>query len=126
MSVGGRLIRLSLRHHSRLFRLANAIQSGAVARVQRPVSNFAAMENLANFVAACRSFGVPAEETFQSVDLVEQRDLRAVCICLLALGRRVSDSTPMGTEFHPALFQAADYGKPSVGRLDFKYSIPQV
>lgn len=48
------------------------------------------MENINNFLEAARSMGVPAQETFQTVDLWERQNLNSVVTCLQSLGRKVS------------------------------------
>jgi hypothetical protein len=47
------------------------------------------MENCSLFLEAVKGFGVPVQETFQTVDLYERQNLNSVVICLQSLGRKV-------------------------------------
>lgn len=71
-------------------RLANNIQPGLVKKVNESKMAFKCMENINAFLDAARQLGVPAQETFQTVDLWERQNLNSVVICLQSLGRKVS------------------------------------
>ena len=47
------------------------------------------MENLNKFQQAVKKYGVPDLDVFQSVDLVERRNVPQVTQCIMALGRSV-------------------------------------
>lgn len=51
---------------------------------------FKCMENINNFLQVAKEFGVPDQETFQTVDLWERQNLNSVVICLQSMGRKVS------------------------------------
>ena len=42
------------------------------------------------FLDNAKALGVPAQETFQSVDLWERQNLNSVVICIQSLGRKVN------------------------------------
>jgi len=81
-----------------LCKLVNSIKPGSVKKINESKMAFKCMENITAFSDVARSFGVPPQETFQSVDLWERQNLNAVVICLQSLGRKVGQ-----------------YGKPSIG-----------
>jgi hypothetical protein len=49
---------------------------------------FKQMENIGNYLSACSALGVPAFESFQTVDLFENKNMLAVVTNLHSLGRR--------------------------------------
>jgi hypothetical protein len=81
-----------------LCKLVNEIQPGIVKKVNTSTMAFKCMENINAFLEAARQLGVPAQETFQTVDLWERQNLNSVVICLQSLGRK-----------------AYNYNKPGIG-----------
>lgn len=73
-----------------LCKLANSIQPGTVKKINESKMAFKCMENINAFLEAARNFGVPAQETFQTVDLWERQNLNSVVICLQSLGRKAT------------------------------------
>lgn len=74
-----------LRDGRRLCNLVNAIKPGFVRRVNNsPGMPFKQMENISNFLKACRVVGVPEYSLFETVDLFELKDLGIVVKCLVS------------------------------------------
>lgn len=82
-----------LRDGRRLCNLVNAIKPGFVRRVNNsPGMPFKQMENISNFLKACRVVGVPEYSLFETVDLFELKDLGLVVKCLVSKTMRASGS----------------------------------
>lgn len=73
-----------------LCRLINKIKPGSVAKINESGGQFKMMENINNFQKALKSYGVPDQDVFQTVDLYEKKDISQVTNTLFALGRAVS------------------------------------
>lgn len=78
------------------------------------------MENINAFLEAAKNLGVPAQETFQTVDLWERQNLNSVVICLQSLGRKVCYILLFYVLFINSLtldikFKAGNFGKPTIG-----------
>lgn len=70
-----------------LCNLMNKIVPGSVKRINKKGGNFALMENIAAFQKAIKAYGVPEEEVFQTADLFEARNVKAVAKSLFAFAR---------------------------------------
>ncbi|CAM9915920.1 unnamed protein product [Discosporangium mesarthrocarpum] len=72
----------------------NVIKPGTVKRVNSSKMPFKQMENVSNFIKACRAVGVPEYSLFETVDLFEEKDVGVVVQCLHALGGVVQETCP--------------------------------
>jgi len=82
-----------------LGRLMNKVQPGSVpSNIQPPGNNnFKKAENITMFIRACRKYGVPEMDLFETVDLLEERGLRIVAQCILALKRECLSRSQNGS-----------------------------
>uniref|UniRef100_A0A2R5LMW9 Transgelin n=1 Tax=Ornithodoros turicata TaxID=34597 RepID=A0A2R5LMW9_9ACAR len=73
-----------------LCKLINVLKPGAIPdkKINTSKMAFKCMENINQFLDHARQLGVPAQETFQTVDLWEKQNLLSVCICLQSLARK--------------------------------------
>jgi hypothetical protein len=77
-----------------LVKLINKIKEGSVKKMETSGMAFKQMENISNFLRACRVLGVEEYEVFETVDLFEAKDLNVVVDCLYALSRTVQKKLP--------------------------------
>ena len=73
-----------LKSGRRLCELINSIKPGAVRRVNDSRMPFKQMENISNFLKACRAVGVTEYSLFETVDLFEGKDIGLVVRCLVS------------------------------------------
>lgn len=78
-----------------LCKLGELVQPGGPTARARPLKMpFVCMENILFFLQACADLGVPADETFQTVDLFEQQDPYQVVVTLMAFSRAAQRKQP--------------------------------
>ena len=83
-----------LKNGQALVKLVNKIKAGSVKKMETSGMAFKQMENISNFLRACRAIGVEEYEVFETVDLFEEKDLNVVVDCLYALSRTVQKKIP--------------------------------
>ncbi|CAM9839230.1 unnamed protein product, partial [Phaeothamnion confervicola] len=79
----------SLKDGVLLCKLVNTISPGSVKKINVSQMPFKQMENISNFLKACRACGVAEHSLFETVDLFEEKDMGIVVQCLFALGSTV-------------------------------------
>ena len=71
-----------------LCNLVNKIKPGSVKKINTSTMAFKMMENIGNFLSACEALGVPASDSFQTVDLYEKQNMAQVITAIHSLARR--------------------------------------
>jgi hypothetical protein len=84
-------------------KVLNKLQPGSVKRINTKGGGFTLMENHAAFQKAMKAYGVPEEEVFQTVDLFEARNVKAVVKGLYALGRTAKNKGFDGPTLGPKM-----------------------
>ncbi|KAK9870881.1 hypothetical protein WA026_009838 [Henosepilachna vigintioctopunctata] len=70
-----------------LCQLINKLAPGSVSKINTTGGQFKMMENINNFQAAIKKYGVADVDVFQTVDLWEAKDIATVTNTIFALGR---------------------------------------
>ena len=70
-----------------LCNLINKIKPGTVKKINKMKMPFMQMENIAAYLTGCKELGVPDFESFQTVDLFEDSNMKAVVLNIHSLGR---------------------------------------
>jgi mitogen-activated protein kinase kinase kinase 5 len=70
-----------------LCKLMNKLMPGCIQKINTQGGQFKLMENINKFQEACKAYGVPEIDVFQTVDLWERRNIVQVTQCIFALGR---------------------------------------
>jgi hypothetical protein len=93
----------SLRDGQMLCTFVNSMWPGAIPQINTVNVNesgdfsapakFKAQENVTAFIKACQAVGVPQSCTFDTLDVVESKDMNGVLQCLSALGRVSANRT---------------------------------
>lgn len=68
----------SLKDGKLLCALMNKIQPGSIKRIETSIMPFKQMENISNFLKACRAVGLAEHDLFETVDLFEEKVLESV------------------------------------------------
>ncbi|CAH0480518.1 unnamed protein product [Peronospora belbahrii] len=84
----------SLKDGVMLCTLMNKIKPGFIPHIQTSSMPFKQMENVSNFVRACRSIGVAEFDLFETVDIYNQKNIGQVVQCIHALGRTIQKTMP--------------------------------
>nr|CCA22751.1 conserved unknown protein putative [Albugo laibachii Nc14] len=86
---------LGLRDGIILCTLINRIFPNMIRRIEADSKlGFKLVENILNFLNACRSIGVSDAELFETIDLFELKNIGNVVRCIHALGRAVQKNNP--------------------------------
>jgi len=98
----------SLKSGQVLCRAVNAVRPGAIPRIETSSLSFKQMENISHFLRACRALGVKDFECFETLDLVQEKDMGLVVKCIIAFGREIKKSCPdfRGPHLHIGLDMA--------------------
>lgn len=67
-----------------LCKIMNTIQPGSIKRIHSR-GEYALRENVANFILACRKYGLREDDCFSSTDLCDRADLSQVASTLFSL-----------------------------------------
>lgn len=84
-----------------LCKLMAQIYPGSIKIINKPLNAFKCMENIANFLASCKSYGIASTDLFQTSDLYDGININAVINALHAVGRKAQSNNYYGPILGP-------------------------
>ena len=78
----------ALKDGTRLCKLVNALRPGTIAKYTlEPKMKIKSLENITLFIGVMKRWGIRDFEIFSTLDLADEKNIKAVVICIHALGR---------------------------------------
>lgn len=84
-----------------LCKLMMALSPGIIKKINIPNTPFRCMENIGNFLNACRTYGLITTDLFQTSDLFDGTNITAVINTIHAVGRKAQSNDYMGPILGP-------------------------
>lgn len=84
-----------------LCKLMMALSPGIITKINIPNKPFRCMENIGNFLNACRQYGLVPTDLFQTSDLYDGTNITAVINTIHAVGRKAQSNNYMGPILGP-------------------------
>ena len=84
-----------------LCKLMRALNPSLIKRINKPSAPFLCMENIGNFLNACREYGLVSSDLFMTSDLYDGTDITLVINTIHALGRKAQDHDYAGPILGP-------------------------
>lgn len=107
-SLDGRSLHVALKDGVLLCELANAVKPGICPTPSPSARPFKQMENITAYLSACASLGARQFDLFQTTDLFEAKNMRAVVASIQALGRIAQQTAGYtGPQINPGQAAAA-------------------
>ncbi|KAM9983283.1 hypothetical protein ACTFIZ_000183 [Dictyostelium cf. discoideum] len=73
-----------------LCKLINKLRDGTIKRINESTISFKQLENIENYLKACKTLGLQSVNLFNSIDLHENKDISLVITNIVVLGKHAS------------------------------------
>ncbi|KAM9960840.1 hypothetical protein ACTFIW_009996 [Dictyostelium discoideum] len=73
-----------------LCKLINKLRGGTIKRINESTISFKQLENIENYLKACKTLGLQSVNLFNSIDLHENKDISLVITNIVVLGKHAS------------------------------------
>lgn len=84
-----------------LCKLMAELNPGSIKKINKPWNPFKCMENISNFLDACKNYGVASTDLFQTSDLYDGTNINAVINTIHAVGRKAQSNHYRGAILGP-------------------------
>lgn len=76
--------------------------SGSSGSPSRAATGWSCLANVEVFLKMCKDIGVPSRDLFSSTDVVQEKDIKRVCLCFRVLAKKARAANPSVPSFDDA------------------------